>query len=903
MPLGLSAKDMIKERFCAEPNRYYKVSLFDEWGFRRKQCKKCKKWFWTLNEDQTICPDPPCTTYGFIKKPPSRWKKDYVQTWHAIERFFVKNGHTSVPSYPTVCRWFPGLYFTIASIVAFQRASPAGPVFEFPANPLVIPQVCMRFNDIPNVGVSGRHFTSFIMVGQHSLYDQQNKQGYWKDRCIDLDWQLLTDIFKIPAEEISFVEDVWVGPSAFGYSLEYFVRGLELGNAVFTEFVGTPDNYRPMKQKVIDMGAGHERFVWLLHGTPTAYDAVFGTTINPLKKQIDYDDDLWDRYSRIAGGLNLDEISNVDAVRADIARSLGVDFDTLKKTTAGLEGIYAVADHARSLLYAITDGQLPSNVGGGYNLRVILRRALSIIENLGLDVDIFGVCEAHARYLKSLDRRLVEGLSSVQEILAVEGNRYKEHRGRTIKFVEGLLSKNTQLSSEKLVELYESNGITPELIKELASSRGVSVSISPDTYQNIMKQKAPEQIKEKALIVARDLPQTRLLFYEDQKLHEFAAKVLKIIDNKWVVLDQTAFFARSGGQEPDHGKLEACRVYDVEKIGDVIIHAVEDPTFKEGNIIHGKIDWQRRHQIMLHHTATHAVNGACKRVLGMHVWQHGAKKDEDKAHIDITHYENVSYENLIKIERVVNELIQKNILLKKHIVPRLEAEHKWGFGIYQGGAIPAATLRIVEIPGFDIEACGGTHADSSIELEDIVIIGSERIQDGIIRISYVSGPAAKKERARINELISRSASILGVDEENLLDNSRILLSRWRDSRKTLESKTQSAGHDIASSLEHTIVNGILVAAVDGDRDLLQNISAQMSSPDKLLILFGIADKVYVWVASGENRTENAGEIASKLAQRLGGRGGGTKMLGQGVGADKDEVGAYVSELKKQYGQT
>ncbi|MFH1222121.1 MAG: alanine--tRNA ligase-related protein [Candidatus Micrarchaeota archaeon] len=174
------SKDVLRARFSGEPDKYYRVALFDELGFKRRRCS-CGKWFWTLNPEQEKCPDPPCTQYGFIGQKIGKLRKDYIGTWRAIERFFVKNGHTAVPSYPTVCRWFPGLYFTIASIVAFQRSVGGEPVFEFPSNPLIIPQVCLRFSDIPNVGVSGRHHTSFIMIGQHSLYDGSPK-GYWKDR-------------------------------------------------------------------------------------------------------------------------------------------------------------------------------------------------------------------------------------------------------------------------------------------------------------------------------------------------------------------------------------------------------------------------------------------------------------------------------------------------------------------------------------------------------------------------------------------------------------------------------------------------------------------------------------------------------------------------------------------------
>ena len=189
------------------------------------------------------------------------------------------------------------MYFTIASIVDFQRIEGGKIAFEFPENQLIIPQMCLRFNDIENVGVSGKHFTSFVMIGQHCV---ANEKGYWKDECIDLDYGLLNSVFGIPKKEIVFKEDVWVGYGAFGYSLEYYVRGLELGNAVFTQFEGDPTNYKTMDDKIIDMGAGLERFSWLTQGTPTAYEAVFGSTINHMidKCNITYDQDFFENYSK-----------------------------------------------------------------------------------------------------------------------------------------------------------------------------------------------------------------------------------------------------------------------------------------------------------------------------------------------------------------------------------------------------------------------------------------------------------------------------------------------------------------------------------------------------------------------------------------------------------------------------
>ncbi|MDQ4074114.1 MAG: alanine--tRNA ligase-related protein, partial [Thermoproteota archaeon] len=253
--------------FSSDYERFYKVSLFDHLGFNRQSCSICGKFYWSLSIKST-CPDH--EDYSFIGNPPTSRKLSYVESWKEIKRFFEKNGHKVINRYPVVCRWREDLYYTIASIVDFQRIVENKIVFELPQNPLVVPQMCFRFNDIENVGTSGRHYTSFCMIGQTCNADDTG--GYWKDKCIDLDFRLLVDIFGIPPMEITFVEDVWIGAGAFGSSLEYFVRGLELGNAVFTEFEGNERNYRTMKNKIIDMGAGLERFAWITNGTPTSYD-------------------------------------------------------------------------------------------------------------------------------------------------------------------------------------------------------------------------------------------------------------------------------------------------------------------------------------------------------------------------------------------------------------------------------------------------------------------------------------------------------------------------------------------------------------------------------------------------------------------------------------------------------
>ncbi len=307
-----------------------------------------------MDSGREFCPEDADDTYSFIGEPPTAKRFDYTQAWKQVEEFFVKNGHTSVSRYPVVCRWRDDLYFTIASIVDFQRVMGSKVVFEFPANPLVVPQTCLRFKDLENVGVTGRHFSSFCMIGQHSI---PNADGYWKDQCVDLDFRLLTEQFGIKKEEVVFVEDVWEGGGSFGSSLEYFVKGLELGNAVFTEFQGELGKHTILDQKIIDMGAGLERFAWITMGTPTAYDCCFGPITNHLMQKIGIDSDsemLRKYFTAIA--KNLEIYDDLNGVRRRAVESAGLTDDQVNRIITPLEGMYLITDHLRTLIFAIADG-------------------------------------------------------------------------------------------------------------------------------------------------------------------------------------------------------------------------------------------------------------------------------------------------------------------------------------------------------------------------------------------------------------------------------------------------------------------------------------------------------------------------------------------------------------------
>ena len=429
-------KNEILSKFSSDPERYYKIKLFESEGFERKSCVTCKRFFWAIDENRIECPDHSNDTYSFIGNPPTKKRFDYTQAWKEVESFFVKNNHTSINRYPVVCRWRDDLYFTIASIVDFQRVMGSKVVFEFPANPLVVPQTFLRFKDLENVGVTGRHFSSFCMIGQHSIPDNN---GYWKDECVNLDFDLLTQQFGIDKKEIVFVEDVWEGGGSFGSSLEYFVRGLELGNAVFTEFQGNLSNYKILDQRIIDMGAGLERFAWITMGTPTAYDCCFGPITKNLIQQagINIDSNILVPYFTEIE-KNFERYEDLTLVRKSAIKNSGLSEEQISKIITPLEGIYLIIDHVRTLIFAISDGALPSNVGGGYNLRIMLRRIISTMNRLSLQFDINEIIDTQIDYLKNTYPELEKTRDDVKEIIRIESERYENSKQRMEKIARSL---------------------------------------------------------------------------------------------------------------------------------------------------------------------------------------------------------------------------------------------------------------------------------------------------------------------------------------------------------------------------------------------------------------------------------------------------------------------------------
>ncbi len=752
MPTLDELKQEIREEASENPDKFFATDVLREKGFHRSECENCGTYFWSHKDEREVCGEPECSGgYTFIGDSPTSEEYSYVEAWEKYRDFMSDRGYTPVGRYPVVARWRDDTEFVEGSIYCFQPYVVSGEA-EPPAPELIIPQPSLRFNDVDNVGITGRHYVLHNHIGQTCF---QPPEKYDQDRYFRDMFEFAVEELGIPQKKLILHEDAWGGGGNLGASMEFFVDGLELWNQVYMTYEVTPTGYKELELKVLDMGMGQERITWISHGTETSYECVMPDVLGKMKERtgIEVNEDVWREFLPYSSLLNVDEVEDIDREWEKVADQMGIHVDELKDEIKPSAALYSVAEHSRALLFALADGKIPSNAGGGHNLRMVYRRAKDFIEHHGWDINIKEVVEWHAEELEPMFPELKEKINPVKEILEIEEKKYQNARERAR---EELASLDEEPSIEEMIELYESHGVSPEMME----SRGFTVP--EDFYARIAEENEMVAEAEKKFDL-EDVPGTKLLYYDDEKKREVKAEVVAVRDD-WVVLDQTVFYPEGGGQEPDQGLIDGEEVVEVQKQGEVVLHHVPGHGLQTGDQVAGKIDWERRKQLMQHHSATHLVNGVTKSELGEHIWQAGAHKTVEKGRLDVTHYEKLSREQLDRIEEHVNEIIERDIPITKKVVEKVDAEQEYGFRLYQGGAPPGNEVRIVEIEGVDAEACGGTHLSRTGEAETFVMTGSNKVQDGVIRLEYKAGDAAERYLEDIEERIEEIADLMNTEK-------------------------------------------------------------------------------------------------------------------------------------------
>jgi alanyl-tRNA synthetase len=903
----------------------FNIELFGEKGFERKRCPTCGRFFWTLNPEIELCGDQPCVEYSFLGNPPVQSSLKLTDIRETFLSFFEEHGHERIGRYPVVARWRDDVFLVGASIYDFQPWVTSGTVPP-PANPLTISQPSIRLTDIDNVGRTGRHLTEFEMMAHHA-FNFDDKEIYWNNRTVELCFDLFTERIGIPPDKLTFIEDLWRGGGNAGEDFEVLVDGCEIATLVFMQYKVQNGDLVPMSTRVVDTGYGLQRILWLTKGTPTIYDAIFGDVLDFLRGEIGLgrpEEQIFLEASKLSGQMELSSKESISKLRAKIASRIEIEPDELESLMHPHELVYAIADHTHALIFMMGDGVVPSNVGAGYLARLLIRKSLRYFRELGLELPLRELVSCQIQTLSLDFPEFKEIADEILEIVDVEEDRHRQvlRRGEVLvkRVTKDLRAKKTSnIPTERLVEFYDSHGLTPGFVKDIAEEQGVQVSIPEDFYAQVAArhEKPKPEVEEETTF--KDLsekisgiPPTKLLFYEDPYLNSFSAKVLKVIDDGWVVLDQTAFYSEGGGQPADYGIIKSAqgegKVGNTQRIGNIILHLMKDSIPAVGETVSCLVDWDRRKKLMRSHTATHIVNGAARRVLGQHVWQCGAQKGLDVNRLDITHHKHLDAEQVKEIEMTANSFLVTNTPINVSFVPREEAEQKYGFRLYQGGAVPGREIRVVQIGDWEVEACGGTHCRSTGEVGLIKLLRSERIQDGVERLVYAVGPSAVELIQERDMLLETASSLLGVPVLKVDSALESVLNVNRKTERRLKQVEGELSRLLASSLLEGAeeVSGIKLITYSRsleDIDFLIDLGGELSQrePKAVSVLFAVGETARVIVTVGDaavNSGIHAGKLAEILSKSLGGGGGGKADFGQGGGPNVELVSKISSSLEE-----
>ena len=607
----------------------FDLPFFKENGFVRKLCPSCGNYYWTMDLESQHCGDAPCIDYSFIGHSPINRKYTYSEMREKFLSFFERHGHKRVAPYPVVARWRDDLMFTIASIIDFQPYVTEG-ILPPPANPLVVSQPCLRFEDVDLVGVTaGRHGTIFEMGGHHAFNYRGQKEIYWKNETVSLHHELLTNDLGVKSDLVKYKEGLWSGGGNAGFDLEGTVNGLEISTLVFMMYRVIGEKLEPMPVRVVDTGYGIERWTWLSQGTPSGIHAVYGPL---LKKTFNWAGIMPDEklLGDMATHSYLVDLNHKVEEQAKRARELGLDPTEVEKVLNPVEGIYAALDHTKAIAFILSEGVVPSNVKEGYLVRMLYRRAYRLLRRSGIENKLPDLIDAQVDYWGDDYPQLKRMRSEINEMIKVEGEKYKDTLMRGNDLIKRYLIKNKTVPMEQLIDFYDSHGLTPEDVSEVADREGVLVRVPGDFYTLVGRKHmkaTPKVVDSKEAEISHrveKMEKTRRLFYENPYLKEFDAKVIDIVDD-CIILNQTAFYAEGGGQIGDQGKIiyqgNTYEVLDVQNIDGITLHKIKSSTLKKEDIVHGVVDWDRRLALMRAHTSTHIIIGSARRILGEHAWQ------------------------------------------------------------------------------------------------------------------------------------------------------------------------------------------------------------------------------------------------------------------------------------------
>jgi alanyl-tRNA synthetase len=912
----------------------FDLPFFRENGFTRKLCPSCNDHFWSQDPDQPNCGDAPCQEYTFLTARFTDRAYTIDEMREAFLGFFEQNDHTRLSRYPVAARWRGDIYLTIASIADFQPHVTSGWV-KPPANPLVISQPCIRLNDLDSVGRTGRHLSEFEMLGHHA-FNAADDQIYWKNETVKYCHEFLGTI-GMSGE--SYKESTWIGGGNAGACVEVVKGGLEVATLVFMDLKEDPNGTIEVKGKmytknpleIVDTGYGLERFVWASQEKPTIYDALYPSQIATVMEHSvgvqEVDPELLGMHAQLMGLMDIETVG-LRGIRMKLVELLNqrghsITLEEVDELLVPMEKVYTVVDHTRSLAFMLTDDIIPSHNKAGYLARLVLRRTLRIMEDLKIDLSLGQIVDLHIQEMKTSFPEVLEKRDTIMEILELEKDRYRDtiERGtkNVIRIVKDLQKKGaTELPVDTLMDFYDTHGLHPTIVQTVSEDAGLKLEI-PDEFNNMIAERHIPKVKTAESERTFELPETLPVYYEDEALFESQGTVIAIEGND-IILDRTIFYPEGGGQPNDTGVLlfnnHVYPVVNVQKYNGVIVHTLADghtPQFTVGDVLTLMIDQDRRQAHRRHHSATHIILEAARRVLGPHIWQTGSYFSDTIAHYDVTHFRRITRDEIKKMELEANRIVLDGHPITKEFLTRDEAEKLYGFKLYQGGAPKVNTIRVVRTGTMDrmidAEACGGTHVNNTRECGMIKIVRVVSVQDGVERLDYTAGIATVNAVQKMEGYLDDAADNLSVARSHLPGSVNRFFREWKERGKEIQDLKDQLATASVSSLGDSaeIVNGISIVAEVLDMDMkgLQTTVGRIldgpegSDPKPTLAILGGQDGSILIACSPTGVELNCGTFLRTQGAELGGKGGGRPTLGQGKFPDAEKALAVLKEKAKE----
>ncbi|MEM2136512.1 MAG: alanine--tRNA ligase [Candidatus Methanomethylicia archaeon] len=882
----------------------YVLEFFKRNSFHRIRCIKCGTYFWTTDPNRTTCGEHPCEPYKFVAEPIMKYYPSLDVIREEFLSFFERNGHKRMPPYPVLARWRDDIYLTIASIAVFQPFVTSGEA-DPPANPLTISQPCIRLVDIDDVGKSMKHLTIFEMAAHHA-FNYPNKEIYWKERTVELCQNFMTEIMDVQPDNITYKESWWEGGGNAGPCFEVCIGGLELATLVFMMYKSENGRYEPMPLKVVDTGYGIERITWVSQREPTIFHSIYNGIMEKILNEgnLTIPDETLKKYvysTSLLSGKNQIDI---------------IDKNLVKK----LQNIFALLDYTKCLTFMLADGIVPSNSGEGYLARLIIRRIIRLMDSINIEIPLIEIINLQIDHWGKTFQHILGMRREINEILSLEEERYNETLRRGERIVQQLINnmkknKEDTIPISKVIELYDSHGVSPEIIQNIAKTNNIEIEIPSDFYSLIVKKhlsKAQRKQQEPLPIKIDAYPPTRKIFYEDPYTFEFEAKVIDVKES-YIIMDSTAFYPEGGGQPSDQGKIlwddKETKIIDVQKLGDIILHKFYGEAPPIGGKIVGIVDKERRLSLMRNHTATHLLLAALINTLGKHVWQTGAQKDILKSRLDITHYKQISEDEIKKVEELANEYVLRNIDVNISTIPRAQAEAMYGVRIYQGGVVSGRDVRIVEIDGINTQACGGLHVKKTGEVGTIKIMKTSKIQDGVIRVEFTCGLSTLKQLQKYEKIITEIMETMKTQEENMtksIINLKNELEKLRNEYKQLwKMHLKSIVDEIVKHpITHKELKVYTFKSSNLTHEQIVEIGREVLKRElkAAIIIFNIKEEEAEFMIFTKDEAAQLGFDSSFLArlitEKLGGKSGGKKTMAQGHVKDISKIDSINDEIKR-----